>query len=82
MAKPTAFPQTNFVYRPPSNWDEARGPCDNLPVYRDEVEIVSCWQLSWRELWYVLRTRRIWLRIAGSIQPPVIVDAVDPWTGT
>lgn len=52
------FPEQNVVYA------EDQPEYLPLPAHRVkeslEGEIICCWQLSWRELWQVIRTRRIW----------------------
>ena len=53
--------------------------CGNLPVYRDGEQCVTCWQLSGEELLAVLQTKRVWLRVKGQSQPPVMLTATDPF---
>ncbi len=75
MAKPVKFDEanTNLV---------AEG-CGDLPVYKDGhggyAQVISCWELSGDELMHVLRTKRIWLRVRGTTQPPLSLGAKNPF---
>lgn len=43
-----------------------------LPVYTDNEQCISCWQMSWRERLSALFFGRVWLSVlGGSTQPPV-----------
>ena len=52
---------------------------DVVPVeYPDGHKgIISCWRPSWRELFYIVFKRRVYLAVLGHQQPPVAVMA-DP----
>jgi hypothetical protein len=55
--KPIPFEEQNCVY--------AKDQPEYLPLpahKTEQGEVISCWQLSWREFFLFLRTRRIWLR--------------------
>ena len=42
----------------------------NLPAFKDEKgDVVVCWKLSLRELWRVIRTRKIWLCVKTFNEP-------------
>lgn len=73
MARPVDFGQSNVMFVAPA--------CGDLHAYVDDDsgEIVSCWELDGEELMEVLRTKRIWLRIVSSEQPPVTVQASNPF---
>lgn len=76
--KPIYFEGANMILAKPSAMTDEQ--CAPLPVARDEQHniYVSCWQLSWHDLWRVIRTRRIWLWTAGSNHPPVALDTNTP----
>lgn len=48
----------------------------DLPVFRGDGEVISCWRPSWRERLSVLFFGRVWLRLLHPrTQPPSIVEA-------
>ncbi|MCE5277172.1 MAG: hypothetical protein LLG03_03985 [Planctomycetaceae bacterium] len=47
--------------------------CNDLPVFNDGQQYLTCWKLSWRQLIDVIFRRRVWLCILGSYHPPVWV---------
>lgn len=54
---PIDFPECNTVYA------KDQPQYLPLPTYRaPDGEVISCWQLSWRECFRLLLTRRLWLR--------------------
>jgi len=76
--KPIKFPQSNSVLVAPRNMDST--VCENLHIFREENNIISCWQISWKELFKLFRTRKIWLYVYSySSSPPVALEIKDPW---
>ncbi len=69
---PVPFPeQSDVLGRPPTMTDEE---CRPLPVFRDGVNVVSCWRPSWRERLSILFFGRVWLALmSGTTQPPAYV---------
>ena len=69
--KPISFEQANVIYK-------ASG-CLDLPTYKDENEIISCWTPNEEELEYIKaciakgEKPKIYLSIMGNNQPPVYV---------
>lgn len=54
---PIEFPQQNVVYA------KNQPQYLPLPAYSaPDGQVISCWQLSWREAIRLLVTRRLWLR--------------------
>lgn len=48
--------------------------CSNLPVYKNETEIISKWTMSWRERLSALFFGVAWLTVLSPItSPPVSV---------
>ena len=70
--KPTKFAEENRGFK----GAEGSGIIP-LPVYQDTEEIVSCWQVSWRERLSVIIFGRVWLSVLGEAQPPVLLLASD-----
>lgn len=69
---PKDFEEKNVVFG--ANQSEY----EPLPVCKfDSGEVVSCWNLSWKELWRVIRKREIWLSVQTFNSPlqPVFVSA-------
>lgn len=64
--KPLKFKEANvtFVGKTPDIGD--------LPAWRNEGEVVSCWKMSWRERFSALLFGKLWIDIwAGGSQPPI-----------
>lgn len=66
--EPIKFKQSNITLRAPKGQEKS---CGSLPVYRDDDQIISCWQLSFKERLRALLIGRIWLGIQGSNTAPV-----------
>jgi len=80
VADAVEFEESNKVFVAPG--------CNDLPAHVAEgcedhpevkAEIITCWELSGEELAEVLQTKRIWLFVRGTDQPPVIVTGRDPF---
>ncbi len=55
--KPAKFAQQNLVFA------EDQPEYQPLPAYRDEAgQVITCWELSWRERLALFLTGRLWLR--------------------
>lgn len=75
MGRPTAWPGANGTLSPPLGREETVVP---LPVFRNGVTCVSCWELDDDELAEIVRTRRVFLSVFfGNTQPPVFVGSED-----
>ena len=49
-------------------------PVQDLKVFRDGTEVISCWRPTWRERFSMLFRGRIWLRVRGrATHPPVAI---------
>jgi len=60
---------------------ETQDEYENLPVYRDDNEMISCWRLSRWEAIKLLFTRRLWLRqltFRSALQPQ-LPQVENPW---
>lgn len=64
--KPINFNESNTVY--------VADGCGDLPVYKDESQIASCWKLSFKERIKALLYGRVWLCVLGKNQPPVWLE--------
>lgn len=68
MGHPVEFKGSNGVLGAPRGAENV----DALPVFRNGVCCVSCWQLSPAEVEEVARTGRVFISVfAGRTQPPV-----------
>lgn len=47
----------------------------NLRAYRDGVEVITKWRMSWRERLSALFFGAVWLRFLGQTIPPVALVA-------
>jgi hypothetical protein len=53
-----------------------------LPVYKQsDGTIISCWSISWKELWHLLFTRKIWVTLMtfNNGLPPQMIQVYDPF---
>ena len=67
MAAPRDFPQKNTTFR-----SEETGVVD-IPAHRgDDGVVTSKWVISDTELAEIIRTRCVWLRVAGPMYPTSI----------
>ena len=76
--KPIAFPEMT------TTWAEHQPPYLPLPVYRGDAapyEVISCWEMTWRERLTVLWRGRVWLRVLtfGQRLQPQAVEASSPF---
>jgi hypothetical protein len=79
---PASFDQSNDVLGKPS--DMTHDECDCLSVYRGPDSdgrpvVVSCWKLTAEEQEELLRTGRLWLTVAGTTMPPVVLSGRCPF---
>lgn len=68
----------------PADWDESRdGICNSLPI-RDEVDdqgprvMISAWLPTKDEQLAILAGGTIYLRVMGTVHPPVMIWAEPP----
>jgi len=71
--KPIRNHLTTSVLGQPRGWDEQRdGPCDGLPIARDDRGwFYSFWRPSWKERLMLLAGVPVRLCIASTAHPPV-----------
>lgn len=77
---PTDFPERNGTLG--GGPAERYGTVDavrDLPVHRGNGQVISCWRLTWRDLWRLLRTRRVWLLVLGPNHAPVKLTTERPF---
>lgn len=70
--KPIEFEQQNKLYTRPADMTDEE--CSSLPVYQDNREIISCWQMSWKERFKALLTGKIWFSVLAQRQPPICLS--------
>lgn len=73
MANPVGFECANVLMLAAENMSSDE--CCDLPVYRDEHHIISCWRLTDDELETITETGVIWISVLGQGMPPVCVAA-------
>lgn len=73
--KPISFHRHEQLINAPQGEEDTIMPLPAVIVeYADNnVAFVSCWTFSWRELWRLLRNRRIYLAVMAFQQPPVLL---------
>lgn len=77
--KPIETPHTNLTLGAPQGWNaSAHGPCNGLPVLRQDEDDLRCfysyWQATWRERLAILFGRTVRLCVVGQAHPPVHID--------
>lgn len=74
---PTSNELTTVTLGAPSNWDADKlGPCNGLPVCRQDGEFYSYWRTTWRERLAILFGRPVRLCVVGAGHPPVHLDTL------
>lgn len=71
MAEPIKFPQVNSLWI-------GEGDVGELPVYKEEDENISCWELTMEERFEILSTGVIWLSVWGN-HPAVSIYTESPF---
>ena len=75
MANAVGFEGANSIMQAPVG--VASHECLDLPVFRDQSQIISCWRLTGEELETIKKTGVVWLSISGQGMPPVYIGAKD-----
>lgn len=79
---PIEFEHSNKNYTKPDSMTDEE--CQDLPVWEGNYQngqhvIISCWQLSKEDIEEIQRTGVVWLHVVGYQQPPVCVEATNPF---
>lgn len=53
--------------------------CKDLHAYSGDDLIISCWELDGNDLMTILQTKRVWLHIVGTDQPPMMLSVKQPF---
>jgi hypothetical protein len=75
--KPIKFPQQNITYTKPEGMTDEE--CSSLPAFQYEGQIISCWEMSFKERIKVLFTGVIWFGVLAHRQPPIWLDVNTPF---
>lgn len=72
MGYPVKFNGANSELKAPKGVDEIS--CSDLPVFKNGINCVSCWEFSEEELKEIIETKRIYVSIwFGKTQPPMFL---------
>lgn len=71
--KAVNFKQSNRVYTKPDSMTDEQ--CSSLHTFTDGNEIISKWEGTFKERLFFLFYGYIWLHVAGTSQPPVLLQA-------
>ena len=74
--KPISFKEQNVVFA------EDQPGYISLPAYRDDSgQVISCWQLTWKERLSILCTGRLWMRVFtfNELLQPCMLEANYPF---
>ncbi len=74
----TSFEEATRVLDPPKGMDNCESICVTDSQFEGHPTVVSCWKLTEEEYQEFLKTKRIWLVVAGTTMPPVILTALKP----
>lgn len=76
MARPVEFNGMNFELGKPKGMDDLQ--CSPLPVFRNGINCVSCWEFTEQEIDKIIKTKRIFVSLwSGQTQPPVYIGLED-----
>lgn len=75
--KPVKFPESNKTFTKPEGWTDEE--CRPLPVFQNDQQIISCWEVTDEDIEKMKKTKRIWLQIWANGQPPVWVSPDYPF---
>lgn len=56
--------------------------CKDLPVYKGDNQIISCWELSDEEIREIIKNKVVWLSIWGNQQSPVCLMTENPFVAS
>jgi len=78
--KPINFPEVNVVLQKPKNMNDSE--CGALPIFRTPAGCcISCWKPTWKEIFNIFRSRKIWIWVwSGTSQPPIAIDTSNPFS--
>jgi hypothetical protein len=76
--KPIKFEQATEVLGAPQGMEKEVG---GIPIYRNDEEIISCWEMDREERAEFEKTGKIYLRIMGPNTYPLAIDILNPWRG-
>ena len=65
---PIEFKQQNIVFTAPAGMEDK---VEQLPAFRGEGQVISCWHLSFWDRLKLLFTGRLWFSVIGNAQPPL-----------
>jgi hypothetical protein len=72
MAYPVEFKGANGNLSKPNGMDDLQ--CCSLPVFKNGVNCVSCWELTEEDLLEIAKTKRIYVSVwSGKTQPLIAV---------
>jgi hypothetical protein len=75
--QPIPFPEQNDILHPGSTGAQT------LPIFRDGLQIISCWQLTPEEMLEVAATGRVYVSVMTTVNiPPVLIMGQYPFTKT
>jgi hypothetical protein len=71
MGKGVEFEGMNVIYQAPPGQEDR---CNSIGVFRNGLELVTCWELTDEELADVIRTKRVWflMQSGGKLYPHFI----------
>lgn len=78
--RPVLFEGHDVVLGAPEGWDEkTHGPCDGLPIMRENGSCISMWQLTNKERAAIAAGAHVRLHVvSGATQPPVMLEVGPP----
>lgn len=74
--KPIKFSEANMKFTAPPGREQE---VDDLPVFSDGNQIISCWELTDEELIEVIKTKKVYLGVMGNTTPPIMLMGKSPF---
>ena len=73
---PVPFREQNIIFLPPHGMEDK---VEELPAFKGQGQVISCWHLSFWERLKLLFTGRLWFSVIGNDQPPIWLGVHRPF---
>lgn len=75
MIKPVDFPEANFTFQAPDGMPD----CGTMRAFVHNGGIVHCWEFSEKDIEILQNTKRVWVSLISTSQPPMSLSVEMPF---